>query len=51
MDDGQAKELSSAKLLYLLHVSLFIRYHSTDHKLRLTATFTTMNVIFPTIVI
>ena len=51
MDDGQVNELNSTKLLYLLHVSSYTRYHSTDHKLRLTATFTTMNMIFPTILI
>lgn len=51
MDDEQVKELNSTKLLYLLHVSLCTRYHSTDHKLRLTATFTMMNIIFPTILI
>lgn len=51
MDDGQVKEPSSAKLLYLPHVSSCTRYHSTDHRLRLTATFTAMNIIFPTIVI
>jgi hypothetical protein len=51
MDDVQVKEPNSTKLLYMFYVSSCIRYHSIDHGFKLTATFTTMNIIFTTILI